>query len=278
MIYDLQKASILKRISAFLLDFILICIVAVGAAALFSLVLNFDEAYQGYYDRYEIVFTQVDADIRQELGIDFTWTEGLDKLTAEQKVKYDQYVQKLGEGLNKDKDLVTAYNNIVILTLTIIPLSFFVAFILLEFVVPLIFKNGQTVGKKIFGIAVCHTTGVKISTFSLFVRGVIGKFTIETMVPVFLLLMMFFRGGITALIVIGLLLIFQLVLLIKTKTRSLIHDVISYSCEVDLASQMIFENEDDRLKYITSNHAQSDAVKFSQKPHQDDDDDLGEIK
>ena len=278
MIYDLQKASILKRISAFLLDFILICIVAVGAAALFSLILNFDQAYQGYYDRYEIVFSQVDADIRQELGIDFTWTEGLDKLTAEQKVKYDQYVQKLGEGLNKDKDLVTAYNNIVILTLTIIPLSFFVAFILLEFVVPLIFKNGQTVGKKIFGIAVCHTTGVKISTFSLFVRGVIGKFTIETMVPVFLLLMMFFRGGITALIVIGLLLIFQLVLLIKTKTRSLIHDVISYSCEVDLASQMIFENEDDRLKYITSNHAQSDTVKFSQKPHQDDDDDLGEIK
>ena len=277
MIYDLQKASILKRISAFLLDFILICIVAVGAAALFSLILNFDQAYQGYYDRYEIVFSQVDADIRQELGIDFTWTEGVDKLTAEQKVKYDQYVQKLGEELNKDKDLVIAYNNIVILTLTIIPLSFFVAFLLLEFVVPLIFKNGQTVGKKIFGIAVCHTTGVKISTFSLFVRGVIGKFTIETMVPVFLLLMMFFRGGITALIIIGLLLILQLVLLFKTKTRSLIHDVISYSCEVDLASQMIFDTEDDRLKYITQSHAQSDAVKFSQKPHQDDDD-LGEIK
>ena len=78
-------------------------------------------------------------------------------------------------------------------------------------------------------------------------------------------------------IVIGLLLILQLVLLLKTKTRSLIHDVISYSCEVDLASQMIFDNEDDRLKYITQSHAQSDAVKFSQKPHQDDDD-LGEIK
>ena len=277
MIYDLQKASILKRISAFLLDFILICIVAVGAAALFSLILNFDETYQIYYDRYELVFNQADTSIRQELGIDFTWTEGVEKLTEEQKVKYDQYVEKLGEALNADKTLVTAYNNVIIMTLTIIPLSFFVAFLLLEFVLPLIFKNGQTVGKKIFGIAVCHTTGVKISTFSLFVRGIIGKFTIETMVPVFLLLMMFFRGGITALIVIGLLLILQLVLLIKTKTRSLIHDVISYSCEVDLASQMIFNTEDDRLKYITSAHAQSDSVKFSQKPHQDDDD-LGEIK
>ena len=277
MIYDLQKASILKRISAFLLDFILICIVAVGAAALFSLILNFDKTYEIYYDHYEAVFNQADADIKQELDIDFTWTEGVDKLTPEQKAKYDQYVQKLGEALNKDEQLVTAYNNVIVLTLTIIPLSFFVAFLLLEFALPLIFKNGQTVGKKIFGIAVCHTTGVKISTFSLFVRGIIGKFTIETMVPIFLLLMMFFRGGITALIVIGLLLILQLVLLLKTKTRSLIHDVISYSCEVDLASQLIFANEDERLKYITSNHAQSDAVKFSQKPHQDDDD-LGEIK
>lgn len=276
MIYDLQKASILKRISAFLLDFILICIVAVGAAALFSLILNFDKTYETYYNRHELVFSQVDPEIRKELGIDFTWTEGVDKLTPEQKAKYDQYVEKLEFALNQDEQLVIAFANVIDLTLTIIPLSFFVAFLLLEFALPLIFKNGQTVGKKIFGIAVCHTTGVKISTFSLFVRGIIGKFTIETMVPIFLLLMMFFRGGITALIVIGLLLILQLVLLIKTKTRSLIHDVISYSCEVDLASQMIFNTEADRLKYITDSHAQSDSVKFSQKPQQDDD--LGEIK
>ena len=89
--------------------------------------------------------------------------------------------------------------------------------------------------------------------------------------------MMFFRGGVTALVVIGLLLVLQLVLLIKTKTRSFIHDVISYSCEVDLSSQMIFDTEDDRLRYITEGHAQSSAVMFSQKNTQDDDD-LGEIR
>lgn len=277
MICDLQKASLLKRFSAFLLDFILICIIAVGAAALFSLILNFDKTYDVYYDRYEIVFQASDEQIRQELGIDFSWTDGVDKLTPEQKTKYDQYVEKLSEALNKDEQLVIAYNNVIILTLTIVPLSIFVAFVLLEFVVPLILKNGQTVGKKVFGIAVCHTNGVRLRTFSLFVRGVIGKYTIETMVPIFLILMMFFRGGVTALVVIGLLLVLQLVLMIKTKTRSFIHDVISYSCEVDLSSQMIFDTEDDRLRYITEGHAQSSAVKFSQKNTQDDDD-LGEIR
>lgn len=277
MICDLQKASLLKRFSAFLLDFILICIIAVGAAALFSLILNFDKTYDVYYDRYEIVFQASDEQIKQELGIDFSWTDGVDKLTPEQKTKYDQYVEKLSEALNKDEQLVIAYNNVIILTLTIVPLSIFVAFVLLEFVVPLILKNGQTVGKKVFGIAVCHTNGVRLRTFSLFVRGVIGKYTIETMVPIFLILMMFFRGGVTALVVIGLLLVLQLVLMIKTKTRSFIHDVISYSCEVDLSSQMIFDTEDDRLRYITEGHAQSSAVMFSQKNTQDDDD-LGEIR
>ena len=276
MIYDLQKASILKRFSAFLLDFILICIIAVGAGAVLSLLLDFDKTYDIYYDRYEMVFQANEPAIREELGIDFNWKEGVDKLTPEQKAKYDEYEKKLGEVLNKDEKLVIAYNNVIVLTLTIIPLSLFIAFLLLEFVAPLILKNGQTVGKKIFGIGVCHTNGVRISTFSLFVRGVIGKYTIETMVPVFLVLVMFFRGGIVSLIVIGLLLILQIVLLIKTKTHSLIHDIISYSCEVDLASQMIFDTEDDRLAYITSNHAQSDAVRFSQKSSQDDD--LGEIK
>lgn len=277
MIYDLQKASIMKRFSAFLLDFILICIIAVGAASLFSLILNFDKAYDIYYNRYEVVFEASDSQIRQELDIDFDWKDGTESLTTEQKVKYDKYVEMLGDALNEDEQLVIAYNNVIILTLTIIPLSLFVAFILLEFVVPLILKNGQTIGKKIFGIAVCHTNGVRLKTFSLFVRSIIGKYTIETMVPIFLILMMFFRGGITALVVIGLLLILQLVLLFKTKTRSLIHDVISYSCEVDLSSQMIFDTEDDRLAYITQSHAQSSAVRFSQKPSQDDDD-LGEIK
>ena len=49
MIYDLQKASIGKRLSAFILDVILFAILAVGAAAIVSEALNYDY----YADRLE---------------------------------------------------------------------------------------------------------------------------------------------------------------------------------------------------------------------------------
>ena len=42
MIYDLQKASVLKRISAWLLDVILLVIIVTGAAALIAEVSDFD--------------------------------------------------------------------------------------------------------------------------------------------------------------------------------------------------------------------------------------------
>ena len=45
MIYDLQKASILKRISAFLLDFILLLILTAGFIALLTLIVRFDFYY-----------------------------------------------------------------------------------------------------------------------------------------------------------------------------------------------------------------------------------------
>ena len=62
MIYDLQKASLLKRFSAFLLDFILICIVAVGFAALISRIAKFDVKYQ-QFDAYMVKYGE-------EYGVD----------------------------------------------------------------------------------------------------------------------------------------------------------------------------------------------------------------
>lgn len=135
-------------------------------------------------------------------------------------------------------------------------------------------------GKKVFGIAVIHTNGVKISTFSLFVRGVLGKYTIETMVPVFLVLMFFFtNGGLLLIIILAAILILQLVLLITTKTNSFIHDIISYTVEVDLSSQMIFSTEDDRLRYISENHnRQVSSTREQTRRSSNDDDETGEIR
>ena len=46
MIYDLQRASMWKRISAWLLDAILLCIVTTLMAFLLSIALNYDSYSQ----------------------------------------------------------------------------------------------------------------------------------------------------------------------------------------------------------------------------------------
>ena len=61
MINDIQKASIWKRFAAALLDFILIATIAVGMAALISLITGYDRAndrlneiYAEYEEKYDI--------------------------------------------------------------------------------------------------------------------------------------------------------------------------------------------------------------------------------
>ena len=56
MIFDLQKASLSKRISAFMFDAIILCVIAVGLATLLSLVVGYDakfDALESKYNEYE---------------------------------------------------------------------------------------------------------------------------------------------------------------------------------------------------------------------------------
>ena len=125
-----------------------------------------------------------------------------------------------------------------------------IAFLILEFIVPLLFKNGQTLGKKIFGIAVIRVDGVRIPTFQLFVRAVLGKYTIETMVPLFII-MLFLMGtlGIMGPIVILLLIVLQIVVMVVSKTNSPIHDLLAVTAVVDINTQMIFDSTAEMIEY-----------------------------
>ena len=119
-----------------------------------------------------------------------------------------------------------------------------------EFIIPLKLGNGQTVGKKIFGIAVMRVDSVKISTFQLFVRSVLGKYTIETMMPVMLILMLFFGVmPLMCLIGIALIALLQIVFVLTSRLRTPIHDMIAGTVTVDLASQMIFDSSEEMTEY-----------------------------
>ena len=130
-----------------------------------------------------------------------------------------------------------------------ITVSLLVSDFIVYFVVPLLFKNGQTLGKKIFGLAVMRTNSVKISNPALFIRAMVGRFAIETMFPVSLIVM--FCLGLLPIgpIVVILLGILEIVVMIVTKTNSSIHDLISDTVVVDMASQQIFDTAEEMESY-----------------------------
>ncbi len=244
-ILTLQKANFWKRISAYLFDIILTVTLAIGFASLLSAVVGYDkhqEQLQNYYEYYE-----------QTYGVDFDISEeDYNKLTEDEKLKYET----AADALEKDENVLATYSVIVSLSLVILSFSVLLGILSIYFIVPLFFKNGQTLGKKIFGLAVVRSNLVKVSTPVLFARTLFGMYAIETMFPLFLLAMLYFNlmGGV-ALITIGLLLILQVAVLIVSKNNSSIHDLLSDTVVVEFASQRIFETQEALQEFIKEQQA-----------------------
>ena len=244
MICDLQKASMWKRVSAALLDAIVLVIAVVGVAFVLSTLFNYDsynDALNGAYARYE-----------SEYGVEFELsTEQFAAMSAEELQVY----QSAYEALIADDDAMYAYNMVINLTLTISTLSILLSYIILEFFVPKFLGNGQTIGKKIFSIAVMRVDGVKVSSPIMFIRTVLGKFTIETMIPVLIFVMISFNSiGIVGILILAAILVVEIVLMVVTHTNSMIHDVLAKTVVVDMASQMIFDSEQEMLAYRKKMH------------------------
>lgn len=240
MIYDLQKASILKRISAFLLDFILICILATGFGALLSLIVKFDATYN------EIVAYQ---ELFKEAGIESIalTAEQVEALSPTARAVYDENIG----------GIKIAVSSCVSKAFLIISLGLFFANLIVEFVVPLCFKNGQTLGKKIFSVGVMQINGVRLKAVALFVRSMLGKYAIETMVPLSLLLIFFFVANEAMLFILFVALyIFQIVLFFVSKRRAFIHDALSSSVVIDMQTQMIFNTYEELVAYKEEQHRQ----------------------
>ena len=241
---DLQKAGLLKRISAYILDMILILILMVGFACLFSAIFGYSKHEQTLDERREYYVSEYGI---QDIAKDFALTDT--ELEALPEAQRDAYIAA-SEAFEKDAAAIKAWSMLISLSFLIITLSLLFTFLVLEFAIPLFLGNGMTVGKKIFGIAVMHENYVRIKPTALFIRAILGKYTIETMVPVYLVLMILFGSlGIVGTVVLIGMLILQIVMLVSTKTNSAIHDLLSHTICVDFASQMIFETADDVTRF-----------------------------
>lgn len=249
MIYDLQKASLGKRISAALFDFIILGTLVTALACVLSIAFGYDkynETVQNAYDKYA-----------EEYGISFELTqEEWNSLTEAELANYEAATK----ALQNDKEAMRAYNMLFNMMMMILSFSIFGGYLILEFFVPNWLGNGQTLGKKIFGIGVMRVDGVKVVPQLMFIRTILGKYTIETMIPVLLIIMIMFGAiGLLGTIIIGLILLMQIILMITTHTNSMIHDVLAKTVTVDIASQMIFDSEEAMIEYKTKKHAQEAA-------------------
>lgn len=260
MINDLQKASIWKRIAAFMLDAILVVVIATGVLVVLSWATGFDNYRTTYLDRMFAIEEQyglVEAGIlAQDVHLfDVTEQEYL-AFSEDKKALYDG----AAEAFLKDQEAMNAYGMMSNLLLLFVSIPLLVGVMIVEFVIPLILKNGQTVGKKVFGIAVVRVDSVKITPLQLLVRTLLGKYTIEIMVPALLVLMTLsgFSGIIGPLVILAIL-ILEIVVFFVTKTNSPIHDLLAGTVAVDMASQRIFESPEALLEYKKKLQAEAAA-------------------
>ena len=204
------------------------------------------------YDKYMDVIEQVEQEYIEKYDINPDITdEERAALTPEEEAVYDEY----NKARQDDERLLIAYNMLFNLSLAITSVSILLAYVIMELIVPIIFKNGQTLGKKAFGLAVVHTNGVRLHGQAHFVRTIIGKCLIEAIIPAYFVIMILFGGlGIVGVVVLALMLVLQIFVIAYTKTRSAIHDLIADTVVVDYASQMIFENADELIAYKTKIH------------------------
>lgn len=233
---DLQRANMLKRISAAIFDFILLATLAVGLMWGMSAALDYDSYSEKIYERREFYYEKYGFDESTQF----------DKLTDEEKERYNT----AKEEYNSDKEVMSAFQMMFNLSLIIVTFPTLLAFLILEFFVPLLFKNGQTLGKKIFGIAVMRVDGIRVNGVLMFARSILGKFTVGTMLPILAFVLTIFGIlGIVGIMIFGGIIFTQIVLVLFTKARTPIHDKLAQTVTVDMASQMIFDTTEELVAY-----------------------------
>lgn len=243
MIHDLQRAGMWKRISAALLDVIILVVLVEGLVLLLMTVFGFED----YTERKDALEEKYFA----EYGIDRDMTaEDYNALSEEGKAAYRAKVEAANKAYQSDAEVSEVYSKLFSLALMIATLSILFSFLILEFTVPLLLKNGQTIGKKVFGVAVMRIDGVKVTPVMVFARGILGKCTVGTLVPIYLIMMVIFGiMNIVGVVAFGGLLLLQAILFFGTRNHTPIHDLFAQTIAVDMASQLIFDSPEDMLAY-----------------------------
>ena len=102
---------------------------------------------------------------------------------------------------------------------------------------------------------------VRVNGVRLFIRTILGKYTLETMLPVLIVLMIYFGSlGLTGTIVLLLIAAVQLILTLATWRHTPIHNLRTGTIVSDYPSQIIFDTQFYIIAYKERQHAQKAAA------------------
>ena len=170
----------------------------------------------------------------------------------------------MNELIVNNEEVQRLHTVIVSYTFLMISVSLFIANLIWHFILPLILHEGRSLGKKIFGLAVMRTNGLRLSNPVLFVRSMLGLYAMETMVPVLFALMIYFGLlGSVGVIAGALLFLLEIIVMATTKTHSSIHCLLSDTVVVDYASQRIFATQADLDEYLEAQRIEEEQKKNS---------------
>ena len=231
---DIQKASLWKRIAAGILDLILVMILATGAAWGISALVN--------YDSYNSRFQQGCQDYMTRYGL----PEEAQELTPELESLY----QQANDAIAQDENAIYLFNMVISLMLLIVTGGILFAYLVAEWLIPLLLGNGQTVGKKVFSLCLIRNDGVQLNNIQLFARTILGKFAVGTMILVYTAIMLWFgQLNFVSLLLALAVLITQPICFAATRHHCLLHDLMVGTVVADYGSQKIFKSTDDLIAY-----------------------------
>lgn len=237
---EINKAPMWKRFSAFLIDGIIAISIFLGVTLLINKITNVD-----YYKETYLTYREHFYEENKDLIDNASTTEDYNKINNLYGIYYLD-----------NPEMKESYLNELRYTLLSWSVGSVVAVTLVEFVAPIIMKNGQSVGKKIFKIGVIKKNGVRFNNVNLLIRGILGKLTVETLIPVILIYSFIYTSNVLlSALTIFLIIIGELILLFATKNKTFFHDLIGSSVVIDLSNQKIYESikEIENLETETTN-------------------------
>jgi uncharacterized RDD family membrane protein YckC len=243
---DVQRAEVSKRLYAGLVDFMLLAILTVACVLALGAIINMPK----YYNRYVEIIDRYEADY----GVTFGMTQAEYKeLTEEEQANYKAAV----DAVNADEELKSLTRTGFTLIFVIIIGSILFAMLILEFVVPLLFKDGRTLGKKIFGLGVMRNNLTHVKPFVLFARNIIGKGVMELALPAAAVISVIL--GLTGWFGIVLLVLFavmEIVVFAKSHGSALLHDTLADTVVIDWASQRMFDTQEEARAFYEARRAE----------------------